>query len=451
MQSTMKSFNLKKFNIAIYIILLLFITVMTSCSRKDTKLIEGQWKVKSGPYSKAIFLFSGDSLSVKFADGRITSGKYSFIKNKTLQFYPEEAIKDSYSFYRLTHKNPPLFSPTGPKIFKKGGYVDLNPFMSILGKRGSGPSTDIQDVEGAPLFLEIIDVSKGDEKIVLKGPVFEYSIRDSSHLEMMLHFWNLNDDGRAILKPIETMVLIKQESGVVEKDKLNTDLMLAAEKGDLSAVKNAIADDADINTTIKYDVTPLFIAAQNGHVDVVKLLLEAKADVNVVNKTNGATPLFIASVQGYSEIAKLLLEAGADVNTKDTVDGVTPLFVAANNGHNEIVKLLLETKAGVNIAQATTGCTALWQAAWKGHTEIVKALLEAKADVNVVNKTNGVTPLFTASANGHTEVVKLLLSVSADANVKVYTDGKDYTSLSIAKERGYTEIVMLLTEYGAKE
>jgi len=64
--------------------------------------------------------------------------------------------------------------------------------------------------------------------------------------------------------------------------KLNKDLWYAAQRGDLEAVKTALAKGADIN--FKFDdwgidiITPAKIAENRGHVEIVKYLLSKGAD-----------------------------------------------------------------------------------------------------------------------------------------------------------------------------
>ena len=99
-------------------------------------------------------------------------------------------------------------------------------------------------------------------------------------------------------------------------------------------------------------------------------------------------------------------------------------------------------------AKTTDGYTPLFVASRNGNIEVVELLLEAKADVNKA-ETNGYTPLIIASQNDHIEVVKLLLAAKADVDIKVKIDGKVYTALSVAKEKGYTHIVTLLKKQGA--
>ena len=81
--------------------------------------------------------------------------------------------------------------------------------------------------------------------------------------------------------------------------KLNKELIVAAHQSDLSAIKKAIADGADVNVLLKGDVTILMLASMDGHVDVVKLLLEAKANVNTA-AVDGMTALQAAIEMGQA-------------------------------------------------------------------------------------------------------------------------------------------------------
>ena len=96
----------------------------------------------------------------------------------------------------------------------------------------------------------------------------------------------------------------------------------AVEKGNIEAVKQAIADGADVHATDWMGDTPLHAAASYGHKEIVELLIAKGANVNAMNGA-GQTPLHYAGIDGRKEIAELLIAAGADVNT-DTFIHQTP-------------------------------------------------------------------------------------------------------------------------------
>ena len=109
-------------------------------------------------------------------------------------------------------------------------------------------------------------------------------------------------------------------------------LRLAADKGNIEAVKKNLADGADVNAK-KDDGswTSLHSAAMKGHqhivyLRIVELLITKGADVNAKDE-DGHTPLYFAAVRDHKEITELLIAAGADVNAKDD-DGGTPLDFA---------------------------------------------------------------------------------------------------------------------------
>ena len=96
----------------------------------------------------------------------------------------------------------------------------------------------------------------------------------------------------------------------------------AALDGNIEAVKQAIADGANVNASI-----PSGLLGQN-----FKGILLGEVSV-------GGTPLHSAACGGHKEIAELLISKGADVNAKDRF-GKTPIDSSSLSKQTETADLL---------------------------------------------------------------------------------------------------------------
>jgi hypothetical protein len=121
----------------------------------------------------------------------------------------------------------------------------------------------------------------------------------------------------------------------INAQNINEELIFAARKSNVEAVKTLLAKGADVNAKTEYGATPLFFACDRGNVEIVKLLLDAGADVNITDRFYKSTPVIWAVMKDHGAIAKLLLEKGA--RTKETV-----MFSAVNQGKKNVVKSVLE-------------------------------------------------------------------------------------------------------------
>ena len=99
-------------------------------------------------------------------------------------------------------------------------------------------------------------------------------------------------------------------------------LVGAARAGDLEAIKQHIADGADVNA-LHFEMPPLTWAAMMGQTEAAELLLQQGADINGRNRDDN-TALHLAVFLGHAGTAELLLKSGADVNAKND-DGATPV------------------------------------------------------------------------------------------------------------------------------
>jgi hypothetical protein len=191
-------------------------------------------------------------------------------------------------------------------------------------------------------------------------------------------------------------------------------LIAAADRGDLEAVKQLLAQGANVRAQDDRGRTALIAAAYRNDLAIADALIQAGADVNVQDKTRQSAYL-IATSDGYVELLKRTLQAGADVHRTDSFNG-TGLIRAADRGHVEIVRELLKTDIKIDHVN-NLGWTALLEAIILGdgglrHTEVVRLLVEAGADVNLADA-DGATPLALAQRRGYDAMVEILRSAGA--------------------------------------
>jgi ankyrin repeat protein len=189
------------------------------------------------------------------------------------------------------------------------------------------------------------------------------------------------------------------------------ELIEAARVGDTAAVERLLAEGASVFARDATGQTALIAAAWGNHLDAACALIEAGADVNVQDAAQESAYL-ISTSEGYLELLELTLDVGADVHSLDSYNG-TGLIRAAERGHFDVVARLLETDIPVDHVNRL-GLTALLEAVMFGdggprYVETVRRLIEAGADVNLADG-NGVTPLAHARQRGFTEVAVLLES-----------------------------------------
>jgi|GEM_PF-5182243 len=211
-------------------------------------------------------------------------------------------------------------------------------------------------------------------------------------------------------------------------------LYIAAQNGDVAAVKHLVQLGADVNqATSDGAFTPLLIAADKGHLGVVIVLVDNGANVNQADKC-GFVPLSIAAFEGHLDMVQYLVNQGADVNHARE-NGATPLFIAALKGHLDVVTVLVDN--GANVDQARKGeATPLLAAALNGHLGVVQCLISKGVDVNQTR-----TEVLAAAQEGHLDVVTVLVENGATVD-QARKDG--FTPLLKAAQRGHVGVARYL-------
>ena len=192
-------------------------------------------------------------------------------------------------------------------------------------------------------------------------------------------------------------------------------LMAATARGDQAEVERLLKSGIKPEMRDDYERTPLLIAAHFGHHAVARALLQGGADPNALDRQRYDL-ITIAAVRNDVEMIRIGLAAGANPkNITSPYDG-TALIAAAHLGHVETVRALIQAKAPLDHVN-NLGWTALIEAIVLGdggarHTEVLRALIAAGADVNLADRTK-TTPLALAKQRGYSSMVRLLEQAGA--------------------------------------
>jgi ankyrin repeat protein len=199
----------------------------------------------------------------------------------------------------------------------------------------------------------------------------------------------------------------------------------------------------------KSEYTGLFAAADRGDAAQIQVLIE-QGEKPDVRDAHGRTPLHVAAYGGHHEAMRALVDAGADPNAleNDRYDIITIAAVA-----NDVPTLKVALSLGASAKNITSRYdgTALIAAAHLGHAEVVRLLILSEAPLDHVNNL-GWTALIESIVLGdggvrHTETLKALVEAGADVNL---ADRDGQTPLSLARSRGYEEMVSILQRAGAR-
>ncbi|ERN12167.1 hypothetical protein AMTRI_Chr08g164200 [Amborella trichopoda] len=243
----------------------------------------------------------------------------------------------------------------------------------------------------------------------------------------------------------------------------DTDLHLAAQRGDLAAVKQILGDIdaqvinvnngcsgidqqmAEIRSAIVNEVnelgeTAFHVAAERGHLDVLNELLNYATSESLSTKNRaGFNALHLAARQGHQAIVQVLLNHEPGLSKTVDPSKATPLISAAARGHAAVVNELLAQDSSLLEISRANGKNALHLAARQGHVDIVKALLDKDPQLARRTDKKGQTALHMAVKGVSCEVVKLLLD--ADAAIVMLPDRAGNTALHIATRKKRAEIV----------
>lgn len=255
----------------------------------------------------------------------------------------------------------------------------------------------------------------------------------------MLEAIVLNDGSADQVDVVRQLIGAGADPSIRDKNG-RTPRALAAAKGYREIV--AVIDDAD---RIRQRGQQLIKAARAGDLDRVEKLLDQHASI-AARDSSKATALVAAAYGNHRKIAELLLAAGADPNAKDDTVQSAYLIATSEVGDDpRLLRLTLEHGADVRSLDSWNG-TSLIRAADRGFDTIITVLLDTDIEIDHVNRI-GYTALHEAVILGdggaaHQRTVAALVRAGVDGDV---ADPNGDTALDVARARGYTTIIDLLS------
>ncbi len=134
----------------------------------------------------------------------------------------------------------------------------------------------------------------------------------------------------------------------------------------------------------------------------------------------------------YAQLKRALEESGRDASPLNC------LIEAAHRLDGELLAFI-GRQEGINAS--TEGLNALFYVAGSNDVAAARLLIDAGCRLNAL-QAGAPTPLMHAAFRNRPAMVRLLIERGADIG---YTDKNGNSALSLAQERGHTEIVALLT------
>ncbi len=212
----------------------------------------------------------------------------------------------------------------------------------------------------------------------------------------------------------------------------------AVKKGDLEAVRGALASDPGLLNSVNEAGQGSFLLAKYYRQEAMaSFLLQQGAKLN----------FFDECVAGQTESVMAQIEATPALLEAHSGDGWTPLHLAAFFGANDLAEALLNKGAEIDIRSTNNMQNTPLHAAVAGRRgPMVKFLLEHGADANA-RQSGGWSALQGAAQNGDREMVETLIAHGAHINAR---SDNNQCALDMALMRGHQDIADLLEGLGAK-
>lgn len=160
----------------------------------------------------------------------------------------------------------------------------------------------------------------------------------------------------------------------------------AAASGDLDELKYGLQTGTPYPIDMKNPEgkTALMLAAEAGQLEAIKYLLTRKPDLTQTDP-DGNTALLLALTKDKSAAALLLIAAGSDVNAHNN-SYTYPIHWAAHNGDIDTAKALVEKGAWLDVRNKKDELTAAWYAVASDRGAMLEFLIAAGARTDLPGK-----------------------------------------------------------------
>ena len=187
-------------------------------------------------------------------------------------------------------------------------------------------------------------------------------------------------------------------------------LHAAAAKGDIAEIEKLVKSGAPVDARDGRARTPLHVAVFMRKPDAARVLMQLGADANAL-EAQKYDIVTIAAVADDVPMLKVALEGGCKAGNITSPYYGTGLIAAAHLGHDEAVRTLIASKAPLDHVN-NLGWTAVIESivlgdGGKRHVATLKALVDAGANINLADR-SGETPLTLAKRRGFKEMVAIL-------------------------------------------
>ena len=328
-------------------------------------------------------------------------------------------------------------------------YFGLTDVAAALLDHGA----DVNVVARPPDGISVLDIAcqKGHRDVV-KLLLDRGAITHRQHLRKvgaLHHAASLNHPAVAELLLERNQALVHARNGYGK-----TALHDAAERGFLEVVQLLIKHGADLMAKSNASETPLSFAAYSGSIPCVQALLDAGVPIDH-DEAGVKQATYAAAANSQHSMLQWLYDKGAVVDVRGCYNNNVLHGTVCNCADPAIIRLIMETASKQGTTQSVLnarnmhGKTPMVDAVERNRLAAVSVIIQYGPLELETADNDGRTALHWAVSRNIPATTKLLLEKSRSTtfvNKRAGPKFKNMTALEIAVEKGYVEIIKIISE-----